>query len=332
MAFAKSGVSRWRETHPMAALVIRRAAAGAATLLAVSVLVFVATAVLPGNAAYAVLGHTATPERLRALEHRLHLDESLPHQYWTWLSGLCTGNLGDSLANGDSVWHLMSSRLENSAVLVLLAGVIGTAVGATLGAIAALRRDTRFDHFTSALLLAMTSLPEFVVGIGLIIVFSTGVSHVLPAVSAIPPGASAWSQPSLLVLPVMTLVIVTVPYIFRMMRAAMVEALDSDYLEMARLKGLPASRLVIVHALPNAIPPTIQVVGLCFLYLAGGIVIVEQLFNYPGVGQGLVDAISARDIPVIQFTVVVLGASYVIINIATDVIALLATPRRRFAR
>jgi len=178
----------------------------------------------------------------------------------------------------------------------------------------------------------VTSLPEFVVAITLVIVLSTVVWHVLPAVSLLAPGTYAWNQPELLVLPVATLVIVVVPYIFRMMRAAMVEALESDYVEMARLKGAPEWRVVLVHALPNAIAPTIQVIGLNFLYLAGGVVIVEYVFNFPGIGQGLVDAVNDRDIPVIQFIVLVLAAFYVVMNIVTDVIALLATPRRRIAR
>jgi peptide/nickel transport system permease protein len=147
----------------------------------------------------------------------------------------------------------------------------------------------------------------------------------------LPPGTYAWSQPELLILPVVTLVIVIVPYIFRMMRAAMIEALESDYVEMARLKGVPERRIVLRHALPNAIAPTIQVIGLNFLYLAGGVVVVEFVFNYPGIGQGLVFAVGNRDIPVIQFIVVVLAAFYVCMNILTDVIALLATPRRRIA-
>ncbi len=201
-----------------------------------------------------------------------------------------------------------------------------------LGAVAALRKDSWFDHITSVVVLAVTSLPEFVVAIGLIILLSTVVWHILPAVSLLAPGTYAWSQPELLVLPAATLVIVIVPYILRMMRAAMVEALESDYVEMARLKGVPEWRIVLMHALPNAIAPTIQVIGLNFLYLAGGIVIVEYVFNFPGIGQGLVFAVNDRDVPVVQFIVLVLAAFYVVVNIVTDVIALLATPRRRIAR
>jgi peptide/nickel transport system permease protein len=313
-------------------MVRRRIAIGVVTLFLVSVVVFVATEVLPGNAAYAVLGRSASPARVRALEIAMHLNRGIFDQYWVWISGIFTGRLGNSLVNGLPVWGFVEPRIVNSAVLVVLAGAIGAVVGVALGAVAALRKDGWFDHVTSVVVLAVTSLPEFVVAIALIILLSTVVWHLFPAVSLLPPGTYAWDAPSLLVLPVATLVIVIVPYIFRMMRAAMVEALESDYVEMARLKGVPEWRIVVMHALPNAVAPTIQVIGLNFLYLAGGIVIVEYVFNFPGIGQGLVDAVSTRDIPVIQFIVLVLAAFYVVVNIVTDVIALLATPRRRIAR
>jgi len=330
-AAAKPRISR-AEAHPIAHLVVRRVVAGLITLLVVSVVVFLATQVLPGNAAFAVLGRAANPVRLHALEHQLHLDKSIAEQYWIWFSGLFTGKLGTSLANGQPLWALVSPRLINSAVLVFVTGAIGSIIGVALGALAALRKDSWFDHATSVTALAVTSLPEFVVAIALIILLATVVSHLLPAVSLLPPGTYAWSQPKLLILPVATLVIVIVPYIFRMMRAAMIEALESDYVEMARLKGVPEWQIVLAHALPNSIAPTIQVIGLNFLYLAGGVVVVEFVFNFPGIGQGLVFAVQNRDIPVIQFIVLVLAAFYVVMNIVTDVIALLATPRRRIAR
>jgi peptide/nickel transport system permease protein len=331
MAVAAARGTR-RNAHPVADLVGRRAAVGVLTLLIVSVIVFGATEVLPGNAAFAVLGRSANPVRLHLLEAQLHLNRSVAGQYWSWLSGLLTGRLGTSLASGQPVGALAGPRLVNSAVLMLVTGVVGSLAGVALGAAAAVRRDGPLDHAASALALAVTSLPEFVVAIGLIIAFSTVVWHVLPAVSLLPPGTYAWSQPELLILPAATLVIVIVPYVFRMMRAAMIEALESDYVEMARLKGVPEWRIVLRHALPNAIAPTIQVIGLNFLYLAGGVVVVEYVFNFPGIGQGLVFAVQNRDIPVIQFIVLVLAAFYVAVNIVTDVIALLASPRRRIAR
>ena len=195
--------------------------------------------------------------------------------------------------------------------------------------LAAARRDSVFDHVLSVTALAVTALPEFVVAVVLIIFFAAVVWHLFPAVSVFVPGTAPWSNPKELVLPVATLVIVVVPYVFRMMRASMIDALESDYVQMARLKGVPKWRVLLVHALPNAIAPTIQVIGLSFLYLAGGVVVVEYMFNYPGLGHALVSAVSDRDIPVIQFIVLVLAAFYIVVNILTDVISLAASPRRR---
>lgn len=318
--------------HPVRSLILHRVGLGLITLFVVSLLIFWATEVLPGNAAYAVLGHSATPQRLHELEVQMHLNEGLAAQYWHWLTGVFTGNLGTSLANGQPVWAIIDQRLVNSAVLVFAAGILGTVVGVALGAYAALRKDKLFDQIFSVVALAVTSLPEFVVAIVLVILFSTVVWHLLPAVSLLPPGTYAWQQLNLLVLPVATLVIVIVPYIYRMTRAAMIEALESDYVEMARLKGVRPWRIVLRHAMPNAIAPTIQVIGLNYLYLAGGIVVVEYVFNFPGIGQGLVNAVENRDVPVIQLTVLILAAFYIVVNIMTDVVALLATPRRRLPR
>jgi peptide/nickel transport system permease protein len=318
--------------HPVRSLIFHRSWVGLITLFIVSVIIFWATEVLPGNAAYSVLGHSATPQSLHALELQMHLNEGIFAQYWHWLSGLFTGNLGVSLANGSPVWGSVDQRLVNSAVLVFAAGTVGTIVGLALGAYAALRRGKLFDTVFSIIALAVTALPEFVIGIILVFLFSTNVWHILPAISFISPGTYAWDDPRLLVLPVATLVIVIVPYLFRMMRASMIEALESDYVEMARLKGVPAWRIVLVHALPNAIAPAIQVIGLNYLYLAGGIVLVEYVFSYPGIGTGLVAAVESRDVPTVQIIVIILAAFYIVVNILTDVVALLATPRRRIPR
>jgi peptide/nickel transport system permease protein len=325
-------VTRARKAHPFRDILVKRLGFGILTLFIVSILIFAATQVLPGNAASAALQNTATPARLHALEVQMHLNRPAVAQYWSWLTGLLHGNLGTSIVNGASVSSLIGSRVLNTAVLMLLAGAIGTIVGVALGMLAAARRDSWLDHVLSVVALAITALPEFVVAMALVVFLAALVWHVLPAVSVFPPGASPWSIPSLLVLPVLTLVIVIVPYTFRMMRAAMVDALESDYVEMAKLKGMSKWRVLAVHALPNAIAPTIQVIGLNFLYLAGGVVVVEYVFNYPGLGQALVNAVSDRDIPVIQFVVLLLAAFYVVVNIATDLISLAATPRRRLPR
>lgn len=326
---------RWRgrcHASPLARLVLSRLVLGAVTLAVVSALIFWATEVLPGNAAYAVLGHNASPAEVHSLEIQLHLNRPIAAQYGSWVSGLLTGHLGTSLADSSPVWTLVEPRLVNSAVLAFTAGAIGSVIAVLLGVLVAARKDSALDNAVSGLALAVTALPEFVVVVALVILLSTLVWHLFPGVSVLPPGTYAWSQPKLLVLPVAALVIIVVPYIFRMTRAAMIEALDSDFCEMARLKGVPPRRLLLMHALPNALPPVIQVIALTFLYLAGGIVIVENAFAYPGIGQGLVNAVSARDIPVIQFIVLSLAAFYVLVNIAADVIVLLLTPHRRVAR
>lgn len=322
----------WARRHPILSVVVVRCALGLITLIAVSIVIFAATQALPGNAAYAVLGHGATPQRLKAVEDQLHLNRSLISQYGSWISGVLRGDFGTSLANGQSVSSLVGPRLENSAVLVIGAGIIGTLLAGALGLVAAARRDRLFDHVASVVALTITALPEFVVGIALVIVFAVNLLHVLPAVSAIPPGTSPLDDLSALWLPIATLSIVIAPYIFRMMRGAMIEAMESDYVEMAELKGMSPRRVLLVHALPNSLPPVIQVIGLNLLYLAGGIVVVEYVFNYPGIGAALVDAVSNRDIPTIQLLVLILAAFYVFVNITTDVIALMASPRRRARR
>jgi len=321
-----------RKPHPIRDLLITRTVIGILTLFAVSILVFAATQTLPGNAASAVLQNTATPQRLAALEKQLGLNRPAVEQYWTWLTGVLHGNFGTSLANGQPVGTLVGGRIVNSLVLVVLAGVIGTLIAVGLGVLAAAWRDSLFDRVLSVTSLAVTALPEFVVAVVLVIFFAAVVVHWFPAVSVFVPGTAPWSNPKELVLPVATLVIVIVPYIFRMMRASMIDALESDYVQMARLKGVPKWRVLLFHALPNAIAPTIQVIGLSFLYLAGGVVVVEYMFNYPGLGQALVSATSDRDIPQIQLIVLVIAAFYIFINILTDVISLAVSPRRRLPR
>jgi peptide/nickel transport system permease protein len=321
-----------RKPHPIRDLVIKRSLIGILTLVLVSILIFAATQTLPGNAANAVLLNTATPQRLHALEVQLGLNKPAVEQYWTWLTGVLHGNFGTSLANGQPVGTLVGGRIVNSLILVVVAGLIGTLIAVGLGVLAAAWRDSLFDRVLSVTSLAVTALPEFVVAVVLIIFFAAVVVHWFPAVSVFVPGTAPWSNPKELVLPVATLVLVIVPYIFRMMRASMIDALESDYVQMARLKGVPKWRVLLFHALPNAIAPTIQVIGLSFLYLAGGVVVVEYMFNYPGLGQALVSAVSDRDIPQIQAIVLVLAAFYIFVNIATDVISLAVSPRRRLPR
>jgi peptide/nickel transport system permease protein len=321
-----------REASGLPRMILRRVLYGVLTIWLVSLLVFAATQLLPGNAASAVLQNTATPERVHALESRLHLDDPAPVQYLRWIGGLVRGDPGTSLSSGEPILDSVRPRLQNSLVLVVAAGFVGSALAVGLGILIASRRDSVADHAMNTTSLSIAALPEFVVAVVLVILFSTTVFKVLPGVSIVPPGEWALSRPRALVLPVATLSLVIFPYIFRMSRAAMIDAMESDYVESAELHGISRSRILLRHALPNALGPITQVIGLSLIYLAGGIVVVEAVFNFAGVGQGLVDAVSNRDIPTIQFLVMVLASFYVAINIATDVIVLVATPRHRLQR
>jgi peptide/nickel transport system permease protein len=310
-------------------LIARRLLFGVLTLFLVSIVIFAATEILPGNAARAVLGRDATPAALTAMEKQLHLDRPLTTQYAVWLGGVLTGNPGTSLVNGENVMAEVMPRVRNSFTLLLLAGIVGIPLSVLAGILAAGRQAGMFDTIVSVTALGLAATPEFAVGLLTIIVFATSIFRWLPPVSLVPPGSSVLSGPQILVLPVLTLVLVIFPYLFRMMRGSMVEILQSDYVEMARLKGVSAARIIFIHALPNAIAPTIQVVGLTFAYLAGGVVLVEYVFAYPGIGQSLVYAIFARDVPVIQFEVVLLSAFYVGLNIFADIATILVTPKLR---
>jgi peptide/nickel transport system permease protein len=291
--------------------------------------VFAATQLLPGDAARAVLGRDATPERLAAFRREFHLDQSAVLQYWHWLSDLLTGHTGTSIANGLPVWSSVQPRIVNSLYLLAFVAVVGVPLSMILGVWAALRRDRLFDHTTSTATLAAAALPEFVVAIALIIVFATVVFKILPPVSLVAPGESVLSHPDILVLPVITLTIAVVPYIYRMVRGSMIEVLESEYIEMARLKGIPRRELLMRHALPNALAPSVQAIALTFAYLAGGVVVVEYVFGYPGIGQALINAVNARDLPTIQLIVLLLAAFYVVVNIVADIIAIIVTPKLR---
>jgi peptide/nickel transport system permease protein len=312
-------------------LVIRRLALGILTLLLVSVVIFAATLALPGDAAQAILGREATPARLAALREQLHLNEPVVSQYLTWLGGLVTGNLGESAATQAPVAQLISDRVGNSLFLVVVSAVVAIPLSIVIGVWTAMRRDRPVDHVVSTASLVLASLPEFVIGIALILLFATKVFSVLPAVSLLGPGQKAWDDPSVVVLPAATLVLAVVPYISRIMRGSMVEVLESEYVTMAELKGLPRSRVIWRHAVPNAIVPAIQVSALQLAYLAGGVVVVEFVFSYPGIGQALVEAVGNRDMPVVQAVTMLAAAIYVGLNLLADVATILVTPKLRTA-
>lgn len=329
---ASTGDAGARAGHPVRSMLMWRVPLGLLSVVLVGILTYLATRVLPGDAAEAVLGQYATPAALASLRADLGLNQSVLSGLLSWFGNFAAGRYGDSLATHQPVTDLVLPRLANSAVLVVVVALVSTVVGVVVGVTAAHRRDSIFDDATSVVALVVSALPEFVVGVLVIFVFSVGILNWFPSVSIIPPDQRIWDQPSKLVLPALTLVIVTTPYMFRMVRAAMIEALTSDYAEVAQLKGANTARLLFRHALPNAIAPGIQVFGLNLLYLAGGIVLVETVFQYPGIGLTLADAVRTRDVSVLQFIVVLLAIFYVLLNILTDLLVLLTTPRRRESR
>ncbi|GLY69600.1 ABC transporter permease [Amycolatopsis taiwanensis] len=315
----------------MIRLLIKRLLLGAIILLVVSVVVFLATQALPGDPARAILGREATPERLAALRLQLHLDEPMYAQYFSWLGNLLRFDLGTSFANGLPVSELLGPRLNNSLALMVCAAVVSIPVSLLVGTYSALRRDRAFDHITSVITLVLASVPEFVVGIVLVLIFSTGLFSFLPAVYVMTGSDSVWSDPVQLVLPTLTLVLAVSPYIVRIMRGTMLEVLESEYVQQAWLKGLPRRTVLRRHALPNAIGPVAQVIALQLAWLAGGVVVVEFLFRFPGVGFTLVDAVNNRDLPVVQTVTMVIALVYVVVNLLADMVSLAVNPKVRTA-
>jgi peptide/nickel transport system permease protein len=312
-------------------LLLRRIGLGLLTLWLVSLIVFAAVLALPGDAATAILGKEATPDRVAALRDQLHLNDSVISQYFQWLGGLLSGDLGTSAATQEPVSDLLSARVGNSVFLVLVASLVALPLSLLIGVWTAMHRDRPVDHITSTVTLVLAALPEFVIGIALVLLFATSVSHVLPAVSLLPPGTHAWEDPKVVVLPAATLVLAVTPYISRIMRGSMVEVLESEYVTMARLKGLPERTVIWRHAVPNAIVPAIQVTALQLAWMAGGVVVVEFVFQYPGIGAALVDAVALRDMPVVQTVTMLAAGIYVGLNLLADIATILVTPKLRTA-
>ena len=300
------------------------------TLLLVSVLVFAATQAMPGDTASAILGRAATPERLAVVREQLGLNRPLATQYFTWLGGIVRGDPGNSLVGTEQpVRQLLGPRVMNTLALVVAAALLSFPLSILIGSLSGLFRDRWFDSSVSVGSLAVAALPEFVLGLLLILLLAVNVLHVFPAVSMVNPQLSIWSQMNNLWLPALTLGLACVPYIVRMLRGSMIEVLESEYVQMARLKGIRERLVLQRHALPNAIIPLIQVIALNLAWLAGGVVTVEYLFNYPGIGSALVDAVRNRDVPLIQAIVLLIAAVYVVLNLTADIVTILISPRLR---
>jgi peptide/nickel transport system permease protein len=327
------GTSRRRVAHPILRMVGRRLAAGAATLLACSLLTFLACNLLPGDVATTVLGKNATPQRVAVLRHVLHLDQPVLERYLQWLGAFGHGNMGKSttalITGGDaSIWHELLPALTNSVALAGITFVLLVPLSVVLGALAGAHAGKFTDHATSASALLLGSLPEFVMGAVLILVFSQWLG-LFPPVSVLGPHESPLSHPDMLVLPIATLLAVTVAGTARQIRAGVIDVAREDYVALARLNGLRDRTVWLRYTIRNALAPSVQIMAQSAQYLIGGIIIVEGVFNYPGVGLYLVNAVSDRDVPVVQAVAVVLAGAYILINIIADVVVALLVPSLR---
>jgi len=315
---------------PLLKLILIRIGLGLLTLFLVSIVVFVATQALPGDTARAILGKEAADKaRYEALRDQLGLDKPMSEQYLGWLGGVVTGDLGNSLVQDKPVTELLSRRVQNTFVLVLIAALVSVPVSLFLGSLTALRRDSKFDVTVTVGSLSLAALPEFVIGILLILLFATQVFTWLPAVSRVDPTLPIYEQLELFILPALTLTLAVAPYITRILRASTIEVLESEYVMMARLKGLPERLVLNRHAVPNALAPAIQVTALNLAWLAGGVVVVEYLFNFPGIGSLLVDSVANRDMPMVQAICLIIAAVYVLANLSADILTILVSPRLR---
>ena len=324
-----------RRQHGAAAWVVwvaRRLGLAVLTLWLVSVLVFLATASL-GDPIRAILGrdYNANPGRVAELQKLLHSDQSVVTRYFHWLGGLLTGDLGTSLASGGPVSKLITSSVENSAMLVFLAAIVMIPVSFIIAMVSVSFRRRTPDTVIQTVLLAMAGLPEFVIGVLLLALLSTTVFKVFPAVTITSPTGHPWDNWKVMVLPTLTLVLWVSPYVSRIVRASLLEVIDSEYVELARLKGIPEKVVMRKHALLNAIVPGIQVIALQLAFLAGGVVIVETLFAYPGIGLQLVDAVRNHDVQVVQALSMIIASVYVVVNLIADLLSILLTPRARTA-
>jgi peptide/nickel transport system permease protein len=305
-----------------------RCAVGIATLIAVSALVFLGVEALPGDAAQAALGQEATPALLKQYRHDFGLDRPVLTRYRDWLWGFVRGDLGRSLPSGAPVSGLISDKARNSVSLALATLICLVPIALALGIASAVRRDSLFDHAVASTTLTLIATPEFVVGTLLAIVIAVWL-HWLPPVSLVDAQRPITSQLTLLVLPVVTLLAASVAQTTRMVRATMIDVLQSEYVQMARLKGVPPVRVMLHHALPNAIGPTIQILAFNIGWLMGGVVVVEAVFQYPGLGLAFRNAVSARDLPTVEAVSMLITGSYIVVNMLADIAVILINPRLR---
>lgn len=309
-------------------LVLYRSAFAALTLVAVSVLIFVGTQLLPGDVAEAILGQQATPEAVAAIRRELGLYRPAHERYLDWIGAFLRGDLGRSLASGAPIAELIGPRLINTLVLALSAALIAMPLSLILGLYAALKREQLADHAISAVTLVFVSIPEFLIGYVLMMGLAVKLAW-LPALSMLSEGASLTSWLRALALPVLTLTLVTLAHTMRLTRTAIVSVLSTDYIRMAELKGIAPAQIIARHALPNAMAPILSILMLTLAYLVVGVVVVETVFSYSGMGKLMVDAVTARDVPLVQACGLIFTVVYVICNFLADFLGILVNPRLR---
>lgn len=314
----------------MIRFLVRRISLIIVTLLVVSVAIFTVTEILPGDAAKVILGQSATPEGLAALRLELGLGRPAHERYLDWIGGVVRGDWGTSYRQKLPVTQVVGHRLENSLYLAVFAFFVGVPLAVFAGIWAGVRPNRLGDRVISTISLVGISLPEFVTGVLLIIVFSS-LLHLLPSSSIMMPGENPLTRPQVMVLPAITLMAVLFAYIMRMTRANVMEVMEANYVRTAILKGLPMRQVIRTHVVPNALLPTISVIAMNLGYMLGGLIIVENVFSYPGLGQLLLSSIRNRDIPLLQALSLIIAATYALSNMAADIGYAVLNPRIRLS-
>jgi peptide/nickel transport system permease protein len=314
----------------MARFILRRMALMLLTLFIVSVLVFTLAEVLPGDVGRTILGPYATPEQVAALNHELGVDRPLPVRYLDWITDFVTGDWGESYLLDTSTFDLIMERLWNSMKLGLTASVIIIPISILMGVLAGLREGGFIDRFVSIVGLSLTAIPEFVSGVILLVLFAVQLQW-LPVSAQAPPGSPFWEQIRYFLLPAMPLMFVLFGYIARMARAGTLDVVESQYYRTAVLKGLPRWQVIGRHVLRNSLPPTVTVVALQTGFLVGGLVVIETLFNYPGLGKLLLDSAIGHDVIVLEAGAMTTGVIIMVLNLFADLSYGLLNPRIRLA-
>ena len=307
-------------------MTLKRLGLGLITLFVVSLIIFSAVEILPGDLAQEVLGQSATPETIAAFRHELGLDKPAISRYVSWLTNMMQGDFGHSLANGRAISDLLSDRFSNTLFLAAYAAIIAVPLALTLGILAALYRNSWFDRIANITTLSSISFPEFFVAYILILFLSVN-NSVFPSLANISDSMPLSEQLYRTMLPAITLTLVVVAHMMRMTRASIINVLASPYVEMARMKGMSPARVIVFHALPNALAPIINVIALNLAYLVVGVVVVEVVFVYPGLGQLLVDSVSKRDISVVQAASLIFAGTFILLNLIADILSILSNPR-----